>query len=115
MTSNDAFMVTFQQFEHEQQGSDDRQSQKHIPAFTSGTILIFFEVLTLSQDGELISFRVLTLSETCKMVSWGKQPRAMLCLMMEKAALIMAWLATQAAAVANTNTNCKHTHMHSGP
>ena len=31
------------------------------------------------------------------------------CLMMEKAALIMAWLATQAAAVANTNTNCKQT------
>ena len=28
------------------------------------------------------------------------------CLMMEKAALIMAWLATHAAAVAKTNTNC---------
>ena len=29
------------------------------------------------------------------------------CLMMEKAALIMAWLATHAAAVAKTNTNCR--------
>ena len=48
-----------------------------------------------------------TLLETCWMVSWGKQPRAMDCLMMEKAALIMAWLAMQAAAVANTNTNCR--------
>lgn len=47
-----------------------------------------------------------TLSDTCCTVSWGKQPRAMDCLMMEKAALIMAWLATHAAAVAKTNTNC---------
>ena len=39
------------------------------------------------------------------MVRLGKQPRAMDCLMMEKAALIMAWLATHAAAVANTNVN----------
>jgi hypothetical protein len=50
-----------------------------------------------------------TLSETCWTVSWGKHPREMDCLMMEKAALIMAWLATQAAAVAKTNTNCKQT------
>ena len=52
----------------------------------------------------------LTLRETCRMVRLGKQPREMDCLMMQKAALIMAWLATHAAAVANTNTNCsQHT------
>lgn len=48
--------------------------------------------------------RQLTFLEEWWMVSRGKQPRAMDCLSREKAALIMVWEATQAAAVATANT-----------
>ena len=50
----------------------------------------------------------LTLGDRFLMVTRGKQPRAMLCLMIWKAPEIMAWLATLAASSATMKNACSN-------